>query len=350
MKKRNLAICLALALTGSLAGCSSAQPAAPSKAETKAEATTAGETTASSGANTASSGAKEEIFMGTATTGGFTYLWGAACAEILNKYIDGVNVTAQITTGGSENLVRIVTNEIPMGIAGSNVIAQFYDGDSTEGISENKNLRTLWVSKPTTFSVIVPTSSSYQTLEDLKGKKISIGNQGGSAAESIYACLKVFGMDEDYFDLQYLTMNESKDAMITGTIDGFITNTSDPHTAMTELFMTGNFRFLDMPEDKRDLITKEIPYMSKTVRPAGTYEKQDKDVNGWGSPYVLVVREDFSEETAYQIAKALDEHYDEWVGIASNVEGSTLDALVNSYYAPLHPGVERYAKEKGMLK
>lgn len=105
-----------------------------------------------------------------------------------------------------------------------------------------------------------------------------------------------------------------------------------------------------MPEEKVELITKEIPYMSRSVRPAGTYEKQDKDVIGWGSPYVLVVRDDFPEETAYQIAKSLDEHYDEWVGIASNVEGSTLEAVVNSYYAPLHPGVERYAKEKGMLK
>ena len=73
----------------------------------------------------ASPGGKDEIMMGTATTGGFTYLWGAACAEILNKYVDGVNVTAQITTGGSENMVRIVNNEMPMGIAGSNVVAQF---------------------------------------------------------------------------------------------------------------------------------------------------------------------------------------------------------------------------------
>lgn len=348
MKKRGMAMVLALALLGSLAGCGKQESGTTTQQpqQTEAKQEQAAETTEGQ----ASSGAKEEIMMGTATTGGFTYLWGAACAEILNKYVDGVNVTAQITTGGSENMVRIVSNEIPMGIAGSNVVAQFYDGDSAEGISENKNLRTVWVSKPTTFSVIVSKKSSYQTLEDLKGKKVSIGNQGGSAAESIYSCLKVFGMDEDYFNLQYLTMSESKDAMITGTIDGFITNTSDPHTAMTELFMTGDFRFLEMPEDKIELITTEIPYMSRSVRPAGTYESQDEDVVGWGSPYVLVVRDDFPEETAYQIAKALDEHYDEWLGIASNVEGSTIDAVVESYYAPLHPGVERYIKEKGLIK
>ncbi len=345
MKRRNILIALTFVFMGNLMGCGNAGTGAASQAtetKTEAAATTAAESQSSSG--------KEEVMMGTATTGGFTYLWGAACAEIINKYVDGVNVTAQITTGGSENMVRIVNNEMPMGIAGSNVVAQFYDGDTDEGITENKNLRTLWVSKATTFSVIVAKNSSYETLEDLKGKKVSIGNQGGSAAESIYGCLKVFGMADDYFDLQYLTMNESKDAMVTGTIDGFITNTSDPHTAMTELFMTGNFRFLDIPQDKIDQITANIPYMSPSVRPAGTYEGQEKDVISWGSPYALVVREDFPEETAYQIAKALDEHYEEWVSIASNVEGSTLEAVVNAAYAPLHPGVERYAKEKGLIQ
>ena len=344
MKIKKMAILMAaVAMMGGIAGCGSQGGAASSGSEAASEASS------ESGEQSASSGG-EEMMMGTATTGGFTYLWGAACAEILNEYVDGVHVTAQITTGGSENMVRIVTNEMPMGIAGSNVVAQFYDGDADEGIEANKNLRTLWVSKPTTFSVIVAKDSSYQTLEDLKGKKVSVGNLGGSAAESIMECLEVFEMADNYFDIQYLTMEESKDAMITGTIDGFITNTSDPHSAMTELFMTGDFRFLDIPQDKVDLIEQEIPYMASSVRPAGTYEGQENDVNSWGSPYALVVRDDFPEEVAYEMAKALDEHYEEWLGIASNVEGSTLQAVVDSYYAPLHPGVERYAKEKGLLE
>ena len=346
MKCKSLGIILALAMIiGSMGGCQGTQT--PAASETSGS--TAAESTAAPAESQAASPGDEEIMMGTATTGGFTYLWGAACAEILNKYVDGVHVTAQITTGGSENMVRIASKDLPMGIAGSNVVCQFYDGDPDEGIEENKNLRTLWVSKPTTFSVIVAKDSPYQTLEDLKGKKVSIGNLGGSAAESIYECLEVFGMADDYFDLQYLTMDESKDAMITGTIDGFITNTSDPHTAMTELFMTGNFRFQDIPEEKWKLIEASIPYMAPSTRAAGTYEGQENDVVSWGSPYVLIVRDDFPEEQAYQIAKALDENYEEWLGIASNVEGSTLQAVMDSYYAPLHPGVERYAKEKGLL-
>ena len=291
-----------------------------------------------------------EIMMGTATTGGFTYIWGAAAAQIINKYVPNVNVTAQITTGGNENLVSMFAGDMPMGIAGSNMVQKFYDGDPGAGIPEVKNLRTLWVSKSTVFSAIVHTDAPYQTLEDLKGKKVSIGNKGGSAYEAIYSFLEALGMGGDYFNLQYLTMTESADAMKTHNIDAFFTCTSDPHTAMTEVFnMPGGARFLDWPQSVIDTLLEKIPYLSPAVRPAGTYKNQAKDLISVGSPYALLVTEDFPEELAYEIAKALNEHYDEWVNIAANCEGSTAQAVVNGYYAPLHPGCERYLKEIGVI-
>ena len=294
---------------------------------------------------------KRELMMGTATTGGFTYIWGAAAAQIINKYVPSVNITAQITTGGNENIIRIVTGEMPMGVVGSNIIQSFYDGVSGTKIKAHKNLRTIWVSKSTIFSAIVHKDSPYQSINDLKGKKVSIGNKGGSAYDSISAFLKALGKDDNYYKLQFLTMNESLDAMRTHNIDGFFTNTSDPHTAMTEVFnMPGGARFLNFEPEVIDTLLKEIPYLKPAVRPAGTYKGQTKDLHSVGSPYVLVVTEDFPEDLAYQIAKVLDENYDEWVNIAANVKGSTLEATVKNAYAPLHSGVVKYAKEKGLLK
>lgn len=315
-----------------------------------------GTTDAASAKNGASIGQgdpnkKTEIMLGTATTGGFTYIWGSAAATILNKYIPTVNFTAQITTGGSENIMRIINGEMPIGIAGSNVVQRFYDGDPSAKIDAHKNIRTLWASKSTIFSVIVREDSPYKTLEDLKGKKVSIGNKGGSAYESILTFLEALGMSGDYFDLQFLTMTESCNAMKTKTIEAFFTNTSDPHTAMTEVFMMpGGARFLDIPKDKLDTLLKKVPYLKPATRPAGTYKGQTREVVSVGSPYVLLAMENFPENIAYEIAKVLDERYEEWVGVAKNVEGSTLKSTIASSYAPLHPGVLKYAREKGLIQ
>ncbi len=346
--KKTLALILALCMIFALCACGqSAQTAAPAAdaAPTAADAAP----TAADAAPTAG-GEKKQITLGTATTGGFTYIYGAAVAEIINKYCNDINVTATITTGGTENMYNIMGGEIEMGIAGVNIVSNFYEGNAEEGIDPQPYMRTLWASKSTCASVIVPKDSSYQTLDELKGKKISIGNQGGSAYEAILLILKALGYSESDFDLQYLTMNESKDAMIMGNLDAFFTCTTDPHSAMTELFSSGDYRFLDWSDEQLDLIKAGIPYMAKSVRPAGTYKGQDKDLVSLGSPYIIVVTEDFPEDIAYEIAKCLDEHYDELVGIASSCEGSTLEHTVESVYIPLHAGVEKYAKEKGLVK
>lgn len=336
--KKFMALILVLCTVFALCACGgSAAPATQSTAAPAADTAPA------------ASGEKMQITMGTATTGGFTYIYGAAVAEVINKYCPDINVTATITTGGTENMYNIMGGEIEMGIAGVNIASKFYDGNAEEGIDAQNYMRTLWASKSTCASVIVPSDSPYQNLDELRGKKISIGNQGGSAYEAILLILKALGYEETDFDLQYLTMNESKDAMIMGNLDAFFTCTTDPHSAMTELFSSGSYRFLDWTDEQLDLIKEGIPYMAKSVRPAGTYKGQEKDLVSLGSPYIIVVTEDFPEDVAYEIAKCLDEHYDELVDVASSCEGSTLEHTVESVYIPLHTGVEKYAKEKGLL-
>ena len=337
--KRIIALFLAIIMASALCACSES-PSTPA-ANPGESNVTAPEAPAS--------GEKIQYTLGTATTGGFTYIYGAAVAEVINKYCSDINVTATITTGGTENMYNIMGGEMQMGIAGVNIVSNFYNGSEAEKIEPQSNLRTLWASKSTCASVIVPANSSYQSLDDLLGKKISIGNQGGSAYEAILLILHALGYSESDFNLQYLTMNESKDAMIMGNLDAFFTCTTDPHSAMTELFSSGSYRFLDWSDEELAKIKEGIPYMARSVRPAGTYNGQEKDLISLGSPYIIVVTEDFPEETAYEIAKCLDEHYDELVDIASSCEESTLEHTVETVYIPLHSGVEKYAKEKGLL-
>lgn len=340
--KKIIAIMLVLSMAFAICACSnSTGDSAQTDTQDTSGSNTAAESTGSSD--------KRQITMGTATTGGFTYIYGAAVAEIINKYCTDINVTATITTGGTENMYNIMGGEMEMGIAGVNIVSDFYNGDEEEGIEPQSNLRTLWASKSTCASVIVPTDSSYQNLDDLLGKKISIGNQGGSAYEAILLILDALGYDEDDFDLQYLTMEESKDAMIMGNIDAFFTCTTDPHSAMTELFSSGDYRFLEWTDEQLEQIKAGIPYMAPSIRPAGTYNGQETDLVSLGSPYIIVVTEEFPEEIAYEIAKCLDEHYEELLEIASSCEGSTLAHTVESVYIPLHPGVEKYAQEQGLL-
>src|SRR5690606_5984069 len=90
------------------------------------------------------------------------------------------------------------------------------------------------------------------------------------------------------------------------------------------------------------------PYIAETI-PAGTYTGQDEDVPTVAVVNFLITHEDVSEETAYQMTKQLFENLDRMVAAHSAAKQIDIDNALKGMPVPLHPGAERYYKEKGMM-
>lgn len=291
-----------------------------------------------------------QVMAGSATTAGWSYLYMSAAAQVVNKYNPDINITAQITTGGGENLMRIAAYDMSMGVAQATYINDWYNGNEEQGVAPNPHLRTLYAGPFSIFTPIVRTNSPYQTLADLKGQKISVDSKGGSSQYMNQIIFNALGMGGDFFNQQYLTCAESKDGMITGTIEGYIGSCADPHAATSEIFnMVGGCRVLKLSQEEIDTVVAANPAIKACVRPAGTYKGIDEDQNTFGACYQIICTEDFPEEYAYEIAKTLYEHYDEWCDTFSGAIGSTGEQTINTAVAPLHDGVARYFKEIGMM-
>jgi TRAP transporter TAXI family solute receptor len=292
-----------------------------------------------------------EIMAGSATTAGWSYLYMSSAATIINKYNDNMNITAQITTGGGENLMRVATNDMAMGVAQATYISDWYNGNEEQGVEAHPHLRTIYAAPFSIFSPIVRTDSPYQTLADLKGQPVSIDSKGGSSEYMNHIIFQALGMDDGFFDEQYLTCAESKDGMITGTIEGYIGSCADPHSATAEIFnMPGGARLLNLSQEEIDKICAYSDAIKPCVREAGVYKGQDEPYNSVGAAYMIIATDDFPEEYAYQIAKTLHEHYDEWLDTFSGAKGSTAEQTINTAVAPLHDGVARYFKEIGLME
>lgn len=292
-----------------------------------------------------------EIMAGSASTAGWSYLFMSAAATVINKYNDNMNVTAQITTGGGENLMRVATGDMSMGVAQATYISSWYNGNAEEGVEAHPHLRTLCAGPYSIFTPIVRTGDSYQTLADLKGKPVSIDSKGGSSEYMNHIIFKALDMDDGFFKEQYLTCAESKDGMITKTIEGYIGSCADPHSATAEIFnMPGGARMIQLSQEEIDKICAYSDAITPCTRKPGMYKGQDAAYDSVGAPYQIICTDEFPEEYAYQIAKALHEHYDEWVDTFSGAEGSTAEQTIKTAVAPLHDGVIRYYKEIGLME
>ena len=354
--KKTLALILALCMIFALCACGqSAQTAAPA-----AEAPAAEAPAAEAPAETGFTGSDlipvvdgvAEIMCGATTTGGWTYLYTSSACKVVSDNCDDINMTAQITTGGGENLVSVASGVMPCGVAAAAYIYTYLNGDPAQNIAPNPQLKTLYGSPSSTLCVIVPKDSPAQTIEDLKGKRVSICNKGNSGELLCEELLQAMGRwDNNYYDLQYLSPSESAEAMKNGEIDALWICCCAPHTSVTEIFnMLGGARLIEFSEDQMKLFKETCTYLADSTLPAGTYNGQDYDYHSVGSPYALIVDDSFPEELAYEIAKTLNENYDEWQEVFAGVKGATAQATIDNAIAPLHPGTERYFKEIGLLK
>ncbi|MNL44945.1 hypothetical protein D3C87_1675570 [compost metagenome] len=90
------------------------------------------------------------------------------------------------------------------------------------------------------------------------------------------------------------------------------------------------------------------PYVAATI-PANTYDGQADDTETVAVVNFLVTRSDVSDETAYQMTKLLFENLPAMTAAHNAATAIKIEDAVKGMPIPLHPGAERYYKEKGLL-
>ena len=91
------------------------------------------------------------------------------------------------------------------------------------------------------------------------------------------------------------------------------------------------------------------PYFSVAI-PKGTYEGQTEDVATAAVGNFLITHADVSDETAYQMTRLLFENLDQVAAAHAAAKAIDLAKALDGMPVPLHPGAERYYKEKGLVK
>jgi hypothetical protein len=91
------------------------------------------------------------------------------------------------------------------------------------------------------------------------------------------------------------------------------------------------------------------PYVPGTI-PAGTYQGQTKDVPTAAIVNFLITHSEVSDETAYQMTKLLWENLAALRSAHKAAEAIKFENALQGMPVPLHPGAEKFYREKGLIK
>ncbi|HSN40301.1 MAG TPA: TAXI family TRAP transporter solute-binding subunit [Burkholderiales bacterium] len=294
---------------------------------------------------------KINLSIGTGGTGGVYYPLGGGIANVLSKYVPGMQATAEVTGGSVDNLKLIGTGKPYIGLSMADAGQDAYKGENK--FKGNKvPLRTLMVMYPNRMHVVSVDGTGINTMKDLKGKRVSTGSPGSATEVMAFRLLEAAGLDKDKdVARERLGVAESVNAIKDKKIDAFFWVGGLPTAAVTDLAATPGIKIKMI--DHADL----VPAMNKKygnlyvadVIPKATYHGMDHDNKNASVSNILVTNEKMSNQTAYNIVKTIFEKRDELIAVhkeAANFKLENQKAAASPI--PYHPGAIKYFTEKGV--
>jgi hypothetical protein len=294
---------------------------------------------------------KYSLSIATGGTGGVYYPIGGGLANILSKYVPGMQATAEVTGGSVDNLKLIATGKPYIAFSMADAGQDAYRGeDKFKGTKVP--LRTLMVLYPNRMHVVTIEGTGITKMADLKGKRVSTGSPGSATEVMAFRVIEASGLDKDRdMTRERLGVAESVNAIKDRKIDAFFWVGGLPTAAVTDLANTPGIKIkmIDHSDAVEKMNKKYGPLYVHDSIPKSMYKGMDKDnqiATVWN---ILVSNQNLSDKVAYEIVKTVFDHKADLVAVHKESENFTLaNQKASASPIPFHPGAIKYFAERGV--
>lgn len=291
----------------------------------------------------------EFVNIVTGGTSGVYYPLGVALSEIYGQGIDGARVQVQATKASVENLNLLGQKKAELAFALGDSVKAGWEGNAEAGFPKPlKDLRALAAIYPNYIQIVAEKSSGIRTLEDLKGKTLSVGAPASGTELNAREIFKAAGLSyDDLAKVEFLPFGESAELIKNRQLQATLQSSGLGVAFIKDLASTHDITIVAIPKEVVEKIG--APYVPAVI-PAGTYQGQTEDIPTAAVGNLLVTREGVSEETGYAMTKLLFENLPKLQAAHSAAKNITPEHALDGLSIPLHPGAEKYYREIGLLK
>lgn len=297
----------------------------------------------------AASGDAQTLKFATGGTTGTYYAYGGVIANILNSKLSGVQLNVQSTGASKANIFMIHDGEAEAALVQNDVMD--YASKGTDLFEEDGAVTSFSTAAALYAEVCqIISKGDIKSIEDLKGKRVSVGDAGSGVEFNARQILEAYGITFKDIEVNNLSFGDSADALKDGKIDAFFCTAGAPTTAITELSTTNAINLLGIDDEHAKALAEKYPFYTQYTVPGGTYKGVDSDVVTVAVKATLIVADSLSEDVVYELVKGIFENKDDI--IAGHDKGKELDPqyAVEGISVKFHPGAEKYFKEVGALK
>ncbi len=302
-------------------------------------------------AGPANSAQKSFLVIGGGDETGVYYQVVLGVCKLVNEKMgsQGYNCVGNQALGSVMNIKSLWANILDFGVVQSDHNWQAYNGKEKWKGRPYEGLRSVFSIYTETVMLVTRVDAGIRSVNDLRGKRVSIGNLGSGTHENALDVLRVYGMDWRDISDRELEAHDAVRALWKKKIDAFFFTVGNPWGEGQKLAKRVKIRMvpIDSPGIKQFVADK--PSYVITAIPGGIYKGVDKDVPTFGVKAILITSEKQSEEKVYNLVKTVFENLDRFRKMHPAFASIQPEDMLKELSAPLHPGALRYYKEKGWM-
>ena len=285
------------------------------------------------------------------TAGGDKYFLTTGICKISDDANLPVKVVHQTVAGDAEAVRRLKAKTADIGMANVFVASMCYNGIyAFQADGEFKEMRALFAGPTAVAQYAVRADSNIKSFDDIKNKTRMATFMGAS---QVYTklILDAYGKQEDV-DYVFISSNyaDMADQIKDKTVDVIQFWSGAPCPQGENIEADVPIRLLPVNDQAIENIKNDIdPSVHPTVVKAGTYKGQTEDVVVAATPIYFIAHADTSDEAIYNFSKLVLENLGELEKIHPLAKEIDINNLTKGLPFPLHPGAEKYLKEKGYI-
>ncbi len=288
--------------------------------------------------------------FGGGPVGGAFYTFANAMALIMQERYDYLDIAAESTGGSAANLRSVNEGDFAYGIVYAGDVFLGQKGLLPEDATEYTNVQPMAPLYGGVVQLVVKADSRIETVDDLAGARIALGNAGSGAALAAERYFAHMGL-LDQMQIEFLGYTQAAQAMGDGQLDGFWILAALPNLSVTEASTYTDIKLIDVYTPGAEAgFFDEYPFYTQRDIPGGMYPGNDEAVSSFQDAVLLVANQDVSADLVYNSMIALysDEGLEEMRVAHPAASEMSRENGVTGIPIQIHPGADHYWQSVGV--
>ncbi|MFD1067923.1 TAXI family TRAP transporter solute-binding subunit [Oceanobacillus locisalsi] len=296
---------------------------------------------------------KKEIYnIATATTGGTYYPIGVGMGQLWTEHYREQNIkfNGQASAGSVENIDLMKNNEADFAILQGLISTQAAEGSGIYEGEQFEELRSVGMIWPNVeHFVLMEDLVQTGNISDIAEQSFSVGPQASGTEQSTVTMMEGIGLGTNDIRTEYLGYDDTISAMRDGRLDGGSLPAGVPVSAITDMYASGlNADILEVTDEQMGDINDIVNTWYRYTIEAGSYPRQEEDIDTIAQPNILVTTSDMDEEMIYNLTKILFENREYMINTHNSAREMQVETALEGLNTPLHAGAYRYFEEQGI--